>query len=235
MSRVIVVAREAGVRDNEIMKVLATTTMFAGLERPLLEEVVSAGVLQHYRKGQILFGEGDPAERLYVVLEGAVKLYVVSEDGAELNLGHLGPGLMFGEVALADGGPRSAFAEITEPSTLFALGRTELFALLDAQPALVRNYLHQLGARIRATTDRSEDLVFKDLQGRVAKQLLSLASKDDAIEPMVSQQELANMVGGSRPTVNQILKHFEGRGYITVDNRRIDIRDATALHRLAGT
>ena len=221
-------------RDEEITRVLATTTMFGGLDHQLLEAVVSRGAVQHYRKGQILFAAGDPAESLYVVLEGLVKLYVVSEDGSEMNLGLLGPGLMFGEVALADGGPRSAFAEMGEPSILFALPRAELFALLDEHPALVRNYLHQLGTRIRATTDRSEDLVFRDLQGRVAKQLLSLAGDEDAIEPTVSQQELANMVGGSRPTVNQILKHFEGRGYIAVDNRRIEISDPAALRRLAG-
>ena len=221
-------------RDEEITEVLAATTMFGGLEETSLEAVIARGVVQHYRKGQILFAAGDPAESLYVVLEGLVKIYVVSEDGSELNLGHFGPGRMFGEVALADGGPRSAFAEISEPSNLFALARTELFALLDEHPGLVRNYLHELGTRIRATTDRSEDLVFRDLQGRVAKQLIGLAGEKDAIEPLVSQQELANMVGGSRPTVNQILKHFESRGYIVVDNRRIEIRDPAALRRLAG-
>lgn len=221
-------------RDEEITEVLAATRMFGGLEETSLEAVIARGVVQHYRKGQILFAAGDPAESLYVVLEGLVKIYVVSEDGSELNLGHFGPGLMFGEVALADGGPRSAFAEIGEPSNLFALARNELFVLLDEHPLLVRNYLHQLGTRIRATTDRSEDLVFRDLQGRVAKQLIGLAGDKDAIEPIVSQQELANMVGGSRPTVNQILKHFESRGYIVVDNRRIEIRDPAALRRLAG-
>lgn len=222
-------------RDEQVTKTLAETTMFGGLDASSLTAVASRGVVQHYRKGQILFVEGDPAETLYVVLEGLVKIYIVSEDGSEMNLGLLGPGVMFGEVALADGGARSAFAEITEPSFLFALGRTDLFDLLDEHPSLVRNYLHELGARIRALTDRTEDLVFRDLQGRVAKQLLSLAGEGDTIERKVSQQELANMVGGSRPTVNQILKHFEERGYISVDQRRIDINDNSALHRLAGS
>lgn len=221
-------------RDEQVTKTLAETTMFGGLDASSLGAIASRGAVQHYRKGQILFAEGDPAETLYVVLEGLVKIYVVSEDGSEMNLGLLGPGVMFGEVALADGGPRSAFAEITEPSFLFALGRIELFNLLDEHPSIVRNYLSELGTRIRALTDRTEDLVFRDLQGRVAKQLLSLAGEGETIELKVSQQELANMVGGSRPTVNQILKHFESRGYITIDNRRIELSDASALHRLAG-
>ena len=221
-------------RDDQITKVLTTTTMFGGLDDAALASVAARGAVQQFRKGQVLFAEGDPAETLYVVLEGLVKIYVVSEDGSEMNLGLMGPGDMFGEVALADGGPRSAFAEIAEPSTLFALARTELFGLLSEHPTLVKNYLGELGARIRVLTDRTEDLVFKDLQGRVAKQLLSLASDDDSIELKLSQQELANMVGGSRPTVNQILKHFEGRGYIAVDHRRIDITDAPGLRRLAG-
>ncbi|HEV3472661.1 MAG TPA: Crp/Fnr family transcriptional regulator [Actinomycetota bacterium] len=221
-------------RDEQVTKILATTTMFRGVDASTLAAITSAGSVRHYRRGQILFAEGDPAESLYVVVEGLVKIYVVSEDGSEMNLGLFGPGMMFGEVALADGGQRSAFAEITEDSFLFSLGREDLFDLLDTHPILVRSYLHELGTRVRALTDRTEDLVFRDLQSRVAKQLLILAGEEDKIELKVSQQEIANMVGGSRPTVNQILKHFESRGYITVDNRRIDLNDTAALQRLSG-
>lgn len=224
---------------NEVAGVLAETEMFGVLDAPALEAIAAKGAVRPYRKGQVLFATGDPGETLFVVVEGLIKIFVTSEDGAEMNLGMLGPGDAFGEVALADGGPRSAFAEVVEPSRLFVLSRGEFFGLLGEHPKLVEAYLKGLGTRIRRLTDRTEDLVFMDLQGRVAKLLLQLAGEaggeGDVIALKVSQQELANMVGGARPTVNQILKGFEGRGYIGLESRQIAITNRSALERLSGS
>lgn len=220
---------------GEIVGVLRRTQMFDALDERALEAIAGMGQLRPYRRGQVLFATGDPGDNLFVVVEGLVKVYVISESGDEMNLGLFGPAMVFGEVAVADGGPRTAFGEIVEQSRLFVLSRGQFFALLGEYPALIEGYLKVLGAVIRRSTDRAEELVFMDLQGRVAKLLLRLAadSPEDVIDLKVSQQELANMVGGSRPTVNQILKTFEGRGYISVEGRRIALTENSALERLA--
>jgi len=224
------------VGTSEVAGVLARTDMFGVLEPAALESIAGTGSVRPYRKGQILFATGDPGETLFVVVEGLVKIYLTSEEGDEMNLGLRAHASVFGEVAIADGGPRTAFAEIVEQSRLFVLGRPQFFALLGEYPSLIERYLKVLGDIIRRSTNQAEDLVFMDLQGRVAKLLLKLASDahGGVIDLGVSQQELANMVGGSRPTVNQILKAFEGRGYIALDGRKITVTEASSLERLAG-
>ena len=223
-----------------IAKVLARTDLFAGLPPEDLEAIAARGIVRSYPKGQILFYQQDPGESLYVILEGRVKAFVTSEDGAELNLGIFEPPSILGEVALADGGPRSASAEVVAPTRLLVLTRATFVSLLAERPALVESYLRMLGKLIRRLQDRTEDLVFLDLHGRVAKLLLSFAEHGEAgpegtlLDLKVTQGELAAMVAGSRPTVNQILKTFEGRGYLTIAGRQIVVKNEDALRRLAG-
>lgn len=221
-------------------EVLGRTELFGGLPPGDLEAIAARGIVRAYPKGQILFYQQDPGESLYVILEGRVKAFVTSEDGAELNLGMFESPSILGEVALVDGGPRSASAEVAAAARLLVFTRATFFSLLGEHPALVEAYLRMLGKLIRRLQDRTEDLVFLDLHGRVAKLLLSFAEHAEAgpegtlLDLKVTQGELAAMVAGSRPTVNQILKTFEGRGYLTVAGRQIVVKDADALRRLAG-
>ena len=221
-------------------EVLGRTDLFSGLSPGDLDAIAQRGIVRSYPKGQILFYQHDPGESLYVILEGRVKAFVTSEDGAELNLGIFESPAILGEVALADGGPRSASAEVVAPARLLVLTRSTFFSLLAERPALVDAYLRMLGKLIRRLQDRTEDLVFLDLHGRVAKLLLSFAEHAESgpegtlLDLKVTQGELAAMVAGSRPTVNQILKTFEGRGYLTIAGRQIIVKNEDALRRLAG-
>ncbi|MDQ4125782.1 MAG: Crp/Fnr family transcriptional regulator [Actinomycetota bacterium] len=221
-------------------EVLGRTELFAGLPRTDLEAVAARGIVRSYPKGQILFYQHDPGQSLYVIIEGRVKAFVTSEDGAELNLGMFESPAILGEVALVDGGPRSASAEVVAPARLLVFTRAAFLELLAEHPALVEAYLRMLGKLIRRLQDRTEDLVFLDLHGRVAKLLLSFAEDAEAgpegtlLDLKVTQGELAAMVAGSRPTVNQILKTFEGRGYLTIAGRQIVVKNEDALRRLAG-
>ncbi len=219
------------------VKGLGATDIFRDLHEDALRAIASKGVQRTFRKGQILFQAGDPSDHLYVVIEGRVKIYATSEDGAEMNLGLLEPPAVIGVVGLTDGGPRSASAEITEPTTLLAFSRAEFFSLLGEHPDLIESYLCELGVLLRKLQERTEDLVFLDLHGRVAKRLLQFAdegSDGDVLDLTVTQGDLAAMVGGTRQSVNQILKTFEGRGYLSIDGRRIVVRNRGALERLAG-
>lgn len=221
-------------------EVLGRTELFGGLPPGDLEAIAVRGIVRSYPKGQILFYQQDPGESLYVILEGRVKAFVTSEEGAELNLGLFETPSILGEVALVDGGPRSASAEVVAPARLLVFTRATFFSLLGEHPALVEAYLRMLGKLIRRLQDRTEDLVFLDLHGRVAKLLLSFAERAEPgpegtlLDLKVTQGELAAMVAGSRPTVNQILKTFEGRGYLTIAGRQIVVKDEGALRRLAG-
>jgi CRP-like cAMP-binding protein len=221
-------------------EVLGRTELFGGLSPEDLGAIAARGIVRTYPKGQILFYQHDPGESLYVILEGRVKAFVTSEEGAELNLGLFESPAVLGEVALVDGGPRSASAEVVAPTRLLVFTRATFFSLLGEHPALVEAYLRMLGKLIRRLQDRTEDLVFLDLHGRVAKLLLSFAEHAESgpegtlLDLKVTQGELAAMVAGSRPTVNQILKTFEGRGYLTVAGRQIVVKNEDALRRLAG-
>lgn len=223
-----------------VADVLGRTELFGGLSPENLETIAAKGIERTYRKGQILFYEDDPGEALYVILEGRIKAFVTSEEGNELHLGVFESPTILGEVAVVDGGPRSASAEVVESAKVLVFTRATFFSLLGEYPSLVESHLRMLGKMVRRLQDRTEDLVFLDLHGRVAKLLLSFVEEEDdgssdtVLDLKLTQGELAAMVAGSRPTVNQILKTFEGRGYLQIDGRQIVIKNADALRRLAG-
>jgi CRP-like cAMP-binding protein len=183
-----------------------------------------------------VFVQDEPGDRMYVLAEGVVKLFVASRNGGIVELVRHRPPAAFGEVALLDGGPRSASAEAVERSTLLVVTRSELLRLLRAEDQVAEALLSTLGAMVRRTTRQVSDLVFLDLQGRIAQQLLALAADGDgtARTRRVTQAELATMVSGARQTVNQALRSLESRGYIRSAGRVFEILDREQLRRLAG-
>ena len=147
----------------------------------------------------------------------------------------------FGELALVDGGLRSATVVATEPSTLLVITRAGFLDVLSERPLLVEGLLGSLGSLIRRLTDQASDLVFLDLPGRVAKLLLRLAGGEDPqqapdrlVDVAFTQTDLANMVGGSRQSVNQILRTFEAAGYIEMVGHSIRLQRADMLRRRGG-
>jgi CRP-like cAMP-binding protein len=163
-----------------------------------------------------------------------VKLFVASRNGGIVELVRHRPPAAFGEVALLDGGPRSASAEAVERSTLLVVTRPELLRLLRSDEQVAEALLSTLGAMVRRTTRQISDLAFLSLQGRVAAKLLDLTEPDGARTRRVTQVELATMVGGARQTVNQALRSLESRGYIRSAGRVFEILDREQLRRLAG-
>jgi CRP/FNR family cyclic AMP-dependent transcriptional regulator len=214
--------------------VLARTELFCGIDeatrRRIAEHVAERGV----EPGQCVFTQDEPGDRMYVLAEGAVKLFVSSRDGDIVELVRHRPPATFGEVALLDGGPRSASAEAVERSTLLVVTRPELLRLLRAEDQVAEALLRTLGTIVRRTTRQVTDLAFLDLQGRVARQLLVLAGDGNrTARTAVTQAELASMVSGARQTVNQALRSLESRGYIRADGRSFQILDRERLEHLA--
>jgi CRP/FNR family transcriptional regulator, cyclic AMP receptor protein len=215
--------------------VLARTELFQGIDGATLRRIAEHVAERVVERGQCVFVQDEPGDRMYVLAEGAVKLYVSSRDGDIVELVRHRPPAVFGEVALLDGGPRSASAEATERSTLLVITRAELVALLRSEDRVADGLLRILGTIVRRTTRQVGDLAFLDLQGRVARQLLVLATDGAAggRTRRVTQAELASMVSGARQTVNQALRSLEARGYIRADGRSFEILDRERLELLA--
>jgi len=206
-----------------------------------LQRLAEKAIRRSYGRGEVIFREEDPGDALCIVIAGLVKVYRSSPDGDEMVLVTLGPSSVFGELPMIDGGLRSASAAAVEATTLLTVSRTALLEALASSPELADGLLRSLGSMVRRLTDQTADLVFLDLHGRVAKLLLALSeqrgtSEADgrALDLRLTQTDLANMVGGSRQSVNQVLNSFERLGYLELDGRRIVIRKPELLQRRAG-
>ena len=191
-------------------------------------------------RGDRLFDEGQAGDCLYVVLDGKLKLTRAAGDGRENLLSVLGPGEMFGELSLFDPRPRTSSASAVTDATLAALPHDALLPWLRDRPDVSLHMLRQLARRLRRANDVTADLVFTDVPGRVAKALLDLADRfgqqaDDGLRVHhdLTQEELAQLVGASRETVNKALADFAARGWLQISARSVLILDAERMRKRA--
>jgi CRP/FNR family cyclic AMP-dependent transcriptional regulator len=220
---------------------LSETPLFRALDAEAQQALQSSMTEERIARGQSLFEEGDPGDRLYVIAEGKIKLGRTSPDGRENLLAILGTGEMFGELSLFDPGPRTATATAVTDATLIGLGHEDLKPWLTGRPEVATQLLKALARRLRRTNEHLADLVFSDVPGRVAKQLLDLARRFGAptdegvrVNHDLTQEELAQLVGASRETVNKALADFAGRGFLRLEARAVVILDVDRLSRRAG-
>ncbi len=219
---------------------LRRAPLFSALDDEAASALRASMSQTRVRRGQVIFREGDSGDRLYVVTEGKVKLGRTSSDGRENLLAILGPGQMFGELSLFDPGPRSATATAVTDVTMEELSHAELLRWLTGRPDVARGLLSQLAARLRRANDVVADLVFSDVPGRVAKALLDLSVRfgrtaDDGVHVHhdLTQEELAQLVGASRETVNKALADFTARGWLRLEPRSVVLLDVDRLRRRA--
>ena len=220
--------------------VLRNAPLFAALDDEAAVALRASMAEVAVDKGSTIFAEGEPGNRMYVVLDGKVKLGVTSSDGRENLLGVQGPGEMFGELSLFDPGPRTATATALTDCVIIGLGHTDLRAWLTGRPEVALALLQALAQRLRRTEDAMADLVFSDVPGRVAKALLELGGKfgeeiatKDGVQVThdLTQEELAQLVGASRETVNKALADFASRGWIRLESRSVVLLDTERLER----
>lgn len=226
---------------EEQVGTLGSSPLFAALDDE--EQIALRRTMVEVRlsRGEALFNEGDPGDRLYVVTQGKVKLGRTAADGRENLLAVLGPGEMFGELSLFDPGPRTATATAVTAVTLSGMGHDDLQPLLMQRPEVAGRLLQALARRLRRTNEAMADLVFSDVPGRVAKALLDLARRfgvetEDGLRVThdLTQEELAQLVGASRETVNKALADFASRGFLRLEGRAVVILDIDRLQRRAG-
>src|SRR5262249_26345289 len=155
--------------------------------------------VERFRKGATIFHKGDPGSGLMAVLAGEVKISVPSAEGKEAVLNVIPAGSVFGEIALLDGRPRTADAVATEDCDVLVLDRREFVPLLRANPDLALRLMELLCGRLRRTSEQVEDVMFLDLEGRLAKALLRLAGEQGrggapATQVRITQRELGQMI-----------------------------------------
>lgn len=189
--------------------------LFAGLSDEQLAEIAGLMRERKYRKGHIIFMEGEPGEAVYFLKSGRVKIFKQDEEGREQILHYISPGEVFAEVVLFDGGEYPACAEVVEDAQVGFIRNQDLNALLLQKPSIALSLLKIMARRLRTSQRQIMELALKDTTRRLASLLLELAREHGIpeegglrINVHFTHQELANMIGTTRETVNRILSEF---------------------------
>ena len=225
-------AKSEAIDENVVRK----APIFQGLDPAAANTLRVAMAPVKLRKGQALFKEGDDGDNLYIITSGKIKLGTKSQDGRENLLMVLGPGDMFGDLSLFDSGPRTSTATAVTESRLLSLGQEKVIPWVREHPEASLHLLARLASRLRRTNEVVSDLVFSDVPGRVAKALIDLGvkfgektSEGFLVHHDLTQEELAQLVGASRETVNKALADFAQRRWIKLEARAVLILDYERL------
>lgn len=215
---------------------LSKTTLFAGLDASALDDLSRRSVHRKYRKGSVIFVQGESGERCFTIITGAVKISAYHADGREAVLALLGPGDVFGELSPFDEAPRSADATAVEDSDLLSLDGRSLREAIVQHPQIGVALLHVLSHRLRQANESFQDVAFFDVPGRVARRLADLAKQHGIahdrgllIDMPLSQENLAQMIGATRESVNKALATLTKRGLVFRTGKRYVVSDVDEL------
>lgn len=221
---------------RDLRAALAQHFLLKDLSPEDLDRVGELATTRWYQAGQPVFMKGDPGTAMMAVLSGRIRICAYSADGREVVLNVINPGEVFGEIALIDGGERTADAFAMEATELLCLSRRDFLPYLERNPEVCIKLLTIICQRLRSTSEQLEDLNFLDLRCRLAKRLLYLAAlhgertaKGIHIGVRLPQHLLASMIGTSREAVNKQLRDWEAKGFIDVRRGSVTILDRNSL------
>src|SRR6202163_4954581 len=215
------------------LTVLRKHPYFADLEPEAFDQLCRYAKHATLKRGATIFSKGDPGNSLVAVISGTVKISISSADGRSAILNLIGPGEIFGEVALLDGQARTADAIANTNCEIFVIDRREFLPFVRSQPELAMKFIELLCARLRWTSDQVEQVILQDLPGRLASALIRLAEKhklapgDQTIA--VTQQEMSEMVGMTRESINKQLRVWATRKWVRLEHGAIVVLDAEPL------
>ena len=211
---------------------LKSIPYFAGLSTAELEAISRRIFKKTAERGEVIVLEGEPAEALFFVNSGAVKVFKTSVEGKEQILNIVRPGESFNEVSILDDGPNPSSAQAMGPVVLYGIRKSELKVILQEHPQAALNIIRVLAERVRQLVSLVEDLSFRHVISRVARILLEHAGDEVSPKPRLTQQEMAAMAGTVREVVARSLKALEEEGVIKLDHHRILIPDKEALKQI---
>jgi CRP/FNR family cyclic AMP-dependent transcriptional regulator len=206
--------------------------LLAGVPADDVRAVVAAARRRVFGKGEVVFHLGDPADSLHLVVSGRFALRVATPLGDTVTVALRGPGDSFGELALVHpAARRTATVAALEPGETRALAYSELEELRARHPGVDRVLVALLAEDVRRTTELLLDALYVPAERRVLRRLLELGGDDAPV--LLTQEELAQLAGTSRATVNRVLRQEERRGSVRLERGRTTIVDAEALRRRA--
>lgn len=221
-------------------QLLENVPFLAALEAADREALAGYMRPRQFSRGDIIFHKDDPGHALFIVEEGSVRIYLPGIQGADLTLALLGRGDFFGDLSLLDGAPRSASAAAAGDSALLVLDRSDFVRLVSSRPSATLAVLAVVARRLRETDEMASDLAFMNVGGRLAKKLLELAASHGSqradgvlLDIRLTQEEIANMIGVTRESVNRNLARFRRAGVLRMEGRRLLLRDPDGLAELS--
>ncbi|MFI5307854.1 MAG: Crp/Fnr family transcriptional regulator [Polyangiales bacterium] len=224
------------------IELLRKVPLLSGLSAAELASIAELAVRKRYGAREVVVQLSDPGGELFVIVRGHLKVVSGGADGRDTALGIMGPGEVFGEVSLLDGGPRSATVATVEDCELLVIRRDPFLRFLESSPKTAIELLRALSLKLRKLTERSEDIAFLRVGDRLAKRLADLAEKygekqgdgSRRISFKLSQQEIGELVGATRESANKQIKSWEQAGLLSQQNGHLVIRDPEALRRHGG-
>ncbi|MFW8625887.1 Crp/Fnr family transcriptional regulator [Deinococcus indicus] len=212
---------------------------FGALPADAQAQVVAAGRLGRWTRAELLYHPEDPAETLYIVTRGSVRLYRLGSGAREVTLDVHGPGSLLGVMSLIPGERCGVYAEAMDDTEALMLGQDTLHRVTQAHPAVGVALTEQITRQTRGVQERLSGLVFLEVSQRLALALLNLAEREGpwpeggshALRDRVSHQDLAHVVGSTRETITKLLGDFRTRGLLDLGYRRIILTDREGLQR----
>ena len=218
-------------------ELLGRVPLFAELSADELERIGQVAVPRRFPDGTRVFHEGDAGDACYIVREGACRVTREHRDGRAITLANLGPGAIFGELAMFDGGIRSASVEAVGDTELLALPAGDIRALLRGHPEMAEKFVVALTKRLRAANERISRQSFQTVPSRVAGVLRQLMSEDEVtteaggdLTIRLRQSDLAQLAGTSRESVSRFLATLERAGVVSVGRGRVTVVEPERLN-----
>jgi len=218
------------------LSVLRKHPYFADLEPEAFEQLCRYAKHTTLKRGATIFSRGDPGTNLIAVISGTVKISISSPDGRNAILNLIGAGEIFGEIALLDGQPRTADATANSNCEIFTIDRREFIPFVRSQPTVAMKLIELLCGRLRWTSDQVEQVILQNLPGRLASALLRLSDKNkhapEGRTISITQQEISEMVGMTRESINKQLRAWAARGWVRLEHGAIVVLKPDALQTL---
>lgn len=219
---------------------LRNVSIFSSLDERELDLLIQLTTTRKLKAKEVLCRKGDPGNQLFGILAGSLKVTAVGADGKDVVFGLMRSGEVLGEMALLDGEPRSATVVAVEATNLVTLHRRDFVPFLEKHPRAAIGLAAVLAARVRRLSERTEDRQSMPLPARIAKRLLALAQEHGKrpiaggpVEIRLPQQDLADLVGTTRESVNKHLRVWEEAGIVTLGRGRVVLAQPTLLAEIA--
>ena len=229
-----------GIDQAEKETILSRSFIFEALDPPIRRELAGLAQTRRFKAGEPIFDTGGPGHNMMAVAEGTVRISLITPTAREVVLAELNKGEVFGEIALLDGGERSADAWALTNCVLITLERRSFLPVLMRDPTLAVRLIELLCTRIRRSDERMIEFSFLDLPSRLAKAVLRACENESGrgmapkAKLTLSQTELANMIGSSRENVNRCLRKWQASKVVDLKEGWLIILDRDGLEALAG-